>query len=113
MGNELIRELQKAAGQQWRQHLNRIHLIGIQSRFDAKREISSPEKRLLCPKCRGGDVGIRLNGKPWCWRCNGPLVRKGTVKRRVGIKILGKAESLRKESHKLNPGLTPKSDEKW
>ena len=36
---------------------------------------------LVCPVCGGGDEGNRMNGKPWCMKCNAPLM---TVKKMAG-----------------------------
>jgi len=32
--------------------------------------------RLVCPECGEGDKGNRMNGKPWCFKCNVILVPK-------------------------------------
>ncbi|GAH68856.1 unnamed protein product, partial [marine sediment metagenome] len=29
---------------------------------------------LVCPVCGEGDEGNRMNGKPWCMKCNAPLM---------------------------------------
>ena len=33
--------------------------------------------KLICPKCGESDRGNRMNGKPWCFRCNVALKREG------------------------------------
>jgi len=34
---------------------------------------------LVCPKCGEPDKGNKMNGKPWCFKCNVPLMPKGQV----------------------------------
>ncbi|MBA7711616.1 hypothetical protein ES703_120582 [subsurface metagenome] len=38
--------------------------------------------RLICPKCKRGDQGNRMNGNPWCFNCNSLLVNRKRVKGR-------------------------------
>jgi len=68
---------------------------------------------LVCPVCGEGDRGNRKNGKPWCLKCDVPLVAKDKVekwRRLLKVKVLHK--DLRDELRRLNPGLYPEGDEK-
>jgi len=68
---------------------------------------------LVCPVCGEGDKGNKVNGKPWCLKCNVPLVAKDKVekwRRLPKVKVLPK--DLRDELRRLNPGLYPEGDEK-
>lgn len=58
--------------------------------------------KLACPVCGEADRGNKMNGKPWCMKCNSPLVPRDKVekwKRLPRIKILSK--SLRDELARL------------
>lgn len=57
-------------------------------RKDEDRE-RGPSK-LVCPSCGANDRGNTLNGKPWCFKCNSPLVPKDKVKNWVSVKQLPK-----------------------
>ena len=35
--------------------------------------------KLVCPSCGENDRGNKMNGKPWCFKCNVTLVPKGEV----------------------------------
>lgn len=68
---------------------------------------------LVCPECGEGDHRNKMNGKPWCLKCNSPLVAESKVatwKKLPKVKVLPKG--LRDELRRLNPGLYPKEDEK-
>jgi len=34
---------------------------------------------LVCPECGEGDKGNKMNGKPWCFKCNAVLVPRDKV----------------------------------
>lgn len=40
------------------------------------RRIHGQNGGLVCPQCGDTDHGNRMNGKPWCMRCNLPLMSK-------------------------------------
>jgi hypothetical protein len=47
-----------------------------------------------------------MNGKPWCFKCNVPLVRKDRVEKKLTkIKVI--RDPYRRELQRLNPGLHP------
>lgn len=41
---------------------------------------------LVCPVCGEGDKGNRMNKRPWCFKCNVPLIRPNRVARWVNVK---------------------------
>lgn len=45
----------------------------IQHKFMESVEVEKGSKSLVCPVCGSGDMGNRMNGKPWCFKCNSPL----------------------------------------
>jgi hypothetical protein len=55
------------------------HLREIQDKLLRKLDVVKGEDSLVCPKCGEGDKGNKMNGKPWCFKCNVPLVPKGQV----------------------------------
>jgi len=63
--------------------------------------------QLHCPECGDSDKGNRMNGKPWCFKCNVMLVPKGKVSKwfKGTVKVVKK--SLRDDLRRLNPGLHP------
>ena len=40
------------------------------------RRMHSADGGLVCPKCGGTNHGNRMNGKPWCPKCNLPLMSR-------------------------------------
>ena len=50
-------------------------------------------KELVCPFCNEADKENRFNGKPWCFKCNVPLVRKDLVKKFSKIRVISKHDS--------------------
>ena len=70
------------------------------------------ENLLVCPSCGSVDLGNRMNKKPWCIKCNMPLVPKSKLlkwKKKVKtIKAVDKRQALQKDLEKLNPSLNPK-----
>ena len=54
---------------------------------------------LLCPRCGAEDRGNRMNGKPWCFKCNKPFDEKPG-----GARVLGKRESLKRDFESLMGG---------
>ena len=40
------------------------------------RRVHSSSSKLVCPSCGEGDHGNRMNKKPWCMRCNMPLMTR-------------------------------------
>jgi len=55
--------------------------------------------KLVCPCCGEGDNGNRMNGKPWCIKCNVALASKAKMKKwmTTKVKILTKQEFLKKQ----------------
>ena len=53
------------------------NLQSIEKRYLTK--ISPQTFRLVCPKCGDFDRANMMNGKPWCMRCNIPLVSSDKV----------------------------------
>jgi len=39
-------------------------------------ELHPPIVSMFCPKCGASDRGNRMNGKPWCFKCDHPLSSK-------------------------------------
>jgi hypothetical protein len=51
----------------------------IQDNFERKLEVVKGEDSLVCPECGEGDKGNKMNGKPWCFKCNVTLMPKSQV----------------------------------
>jgi formylmethanofuran dehydrogenase subunit E len=52
----------------------------IQEKLLRKLDVAKGEDSLVCPKCGEGNVhGNKMNGKPWCFKCNIVLVPKSQV----------------------------------
>ena len=71
------------------------------------RQVEAYQSVLMCPVCGDGDRHNTLNGKPWCLKCNSPLIRRDAVKEFVKIRRLSKQEANRRITRELNPGLDP------
>ena len=87
------------------------HLREIQSKLMRKLDIVKGDKGLVCPACGEDDKNNRMNGQPWCFKCNSPLVSKDKIKmwkKLPTVKVAPK--DLREELKKLNRGLYPKEE---
>jgi len=71
-------------------YMRQAELAKQQAKFmtdPAMREITENLKRkhsaggLICPVCGGREEGNRMNGKPWCMKCNAPLM---TLEKAIG-----------------------------
>jgi len=67
---------------------------------------------LVCPVCGEPDKGNKVNGKPWCLKCNVELVPRGKVKKMLKkvIRVVSKSEALKRDLKKINPGLYPEGE---
>jgi len=73
-------------------------LMEIYAKYMAKHMVNlKPQKAgLICPECGSEDQGNRVNKKPWCIRCNVPLVHESKLKkarRLPRVKVIGKERS--------------------
>jgi len=57
------------------------HLMEIEWEWRKQHEVSKEAGALVCPVCGEGNKGNMMNGKPWCLKCNCPLVPKGKVEK--------------------------------
>jgi len=51
-------------------------LLNIQDKLLSKLDVVKGEDSLVCPKCGEGNNGNKMNGNPWCLKCNLPLIPK-------------------------------------
>lgn len=64
---------------------------------------------LVCPSCGSVDLGNRMNKKPWCVKCNCPMVPMDKLKKwKNQVKAIDKGQAFKKDLKKLNPGLNPR-----
>jgi len=85
-------------------------LKDIQQKFDSAvptRQVSTEE--IMCPVCGSDDKGNKVNGKPWCLKCNVMLLPKHKIKR--WKPIIRQVNEHRATLLDLNSGLYPKEDE--
>ena len=54
-------------------------LLDIQDKLLSKLDVVKGEDSLICPKCGEGNNGNKMNGNPWCLKCNLPLIPKCKV----------------------------------
>ena len=69
-------------------------LMRIQEDF-ARRGAVQIGSKLMCPKCGDTDHGNRMNGAPWCMKCNCPLIPKSKVEKwtkSLKIKVVSKSK---------------------
>ncbi|MCJ7634208.1 hypothetical protein MUP77_17695 [Candidatus Bathyarchaeota archaeon] len=89
-----------------REHvLDNPHLKEIEQKIVGKATVASD---MICPSCGDGDKGNKINGKPWCFKCNTTLIHRNKIGKWTNIKIV--SNSLKSESKKINPGLDPKEE---
>ncbi len=81
------------------------HLKEIEEKIYSKNRTS----QLVCPNCGSLDRHNTLNGTPFCFACNIPLVDKSRFDHIHGIRVVRK--SLRDFANILNPGLNPKDSD--
>ena len=60
-----------------REYMMDPHLRSINEKLRAKADVGS--KGLVCPECGESDRGNKMNRRPWCMKCNMPLIRKDKV----------------------------------
>jgi len=66
------------------------HYRQIMEDLSNKYSPKSGNANLICPKCKGKDMGNRMNGKPWCMICNIALMtteeaEKGTPPKKPNV----------------------------
>jgi cytochrome c len=67
-------------------------LMRITANLERKAGVTSG---LHCPKCHDPDMGNKMNGKPWCLKCNVPLESPFLVKKSLpDVKLLPKSKRL-------------------
>lgn len=69
------------------------HLMRIQSSFISTLDVDRGTKGVVCPVCGRSDEECghnKMNGKPWCFKCNSPLIPKSKLKkwRKTVVKAL-------------------------
>jgi len=58
---------------------------------------------LVCPVCGGSDHGNKMDGKPWCFKCNSPLESAKTANKRFpSVKVLPKSKRLETTFRRLD-----------
>jgi len=70
---------------------------------------------LVCPECREQDHGNVMNGEPWCFKCNRPLIAKSKLDKRKKhgrSRMLSKSQVRAEINRTLEPGLNPKEERK-
>lgn len=68
------------------------NLRKINQKFMEKVEVAS---KLVCPVCGGSDEGNKMNGKPWCFKCNSPLLPKHKLRKWLRHRIKVSDKSLK------------------
>jgi hypothetical protein len=100
------RDLDEAKGRA--EKLRREHdplLREIQDKLLRKLDVVKGEDSLVCPKCGEGDHGNKVNGKPWCFKCQVPLVPKDVVAKWLKLpKMKVLRRSLKDDVHRLVSG---------
>lgn len=101
-----IGEIEKKASELRQRYMMDPALRDIDKKFRERLEIED-FVQLHCPTCGDSDKGNKMNGKPWCFKCNVMLVPKGKVSKwfKGTVKVVKK--SLRDDLRRLNPGLNP------
>jgi rubrerythrin len=77
----------------------------IQGKLLRKLDVVKSEDSLVCPKCGEGDKGNKMNGKPWCFKCNVTLVPKSQVAKWMNLpKMKALRRSLKDDVNSLVAG---------
>jgi len=74
-----VEKLRAKADQLRQDYMMDPRLREIQNKLLRKLDVVKGDKSLVCPKCGEGDYGNKMNGKPWCFKCNVPLMPKDQV----------------------------------
>ena len=110
----IVEEAKRKADKLRREYMIDPHLRKIQENFNSKLGVIKGENSLVCPECGEGDHGNRMNKQPWCMKCNTALVTKKMLKKWLKlpkIKAVRKADAIKNELNRLNPGLNPDNKE--
>lgn len=105
-----VEEAKRKADKLRRKYLVDPHLRKIQENFNKKLDIIKGKNTLVCPTCGEGDHGNKMNKQPWCIKCNTALIPKKMLKKWLKlpkIKSVRKADAIKNELRRLNPGLNP------
>ena len=74
-----------------RKYIDDPALFNVENKF-----VEKTGSALRCPRCGAEDRGNRMNGKPWCFKCNKPIDDSS-----VKGKVLSKRDSFREDLRKL------------
>lgn len=62
------------------------------------------DNELVCPVCMEGDNNNKMNGKPWCIKCNSPLIPKSKVekwKKLPNVKVVSQDSKMKRSNFDL------------
>lgn len=103
-----VNEVKRKAAKLRRDWMMDRSLRDAQRKFMDKVKLETGPQQLICPRCEEGDKGNRMNGKPWCFKCEKPLIQKDRVEEWKKLPTIRIArDALKKELKRLNPGLEP------
>ena len=69
----------------------------IQRKLEEKLTVTS---KMVCPNCGDPDRGNKVNGKPWCFKCNTILVAKDKLQKWLKLPKVKEAHDSRKDEFK-------------
>lgn len=79
------------------------HLRKITENMLRREQVILGRDFLICPKCGDTDHNNKMNGKPWCFKCNIELTPRNETANK-NIRILTKREKLEEIRKTLHPG---------
>lgn len=78
---DVDRRVEEAKGRAERLRLERLLNLPFYLRGDFSGDSVQGKKALICPVCGDSDKGSKMSGKPWCFKCNSPLMAKDKVEK--------------------------------
>jgi len=107
-----VAEAKHKADKLRRKYMMDPNLREINEKYQRRLQKSESASALVCPKCKGSDHGNKMNGRPWCMKCNTALNPANILEKWKKLPEIEFARNaLKDELHRLNPGLNPRTDE--
>ena len=107
-----VEEAKRRADELRREYMVDPHLREINEKYQKLIVKSESGSSLVCPKCKEGDHGNKMNKQSWCMKCNTALISKNMLEKWRNLpEIKISRDAIKNELHRLNPGLNPDNKE--
>ncbi len=109
-----VEEAKRKADKLRREYMMDPNLRKISEKYQRHMNTLESASTLICPKCKEVDHCSKMNGTPWCMKCNTALITRKMLKnweKLPTIKVVHKADIYKKQLNRLNSGLNPDNKE--